>query len=187
MRKLLVAVTVVVLLVVLGGSASGAPARTHTAKADTITLDTLPIANALPMDLGIQKGFFAKQNIEIKKQILQSGNDIVLALANHNGDIGYIGYVPAMIARSFCLAFMRFLRRRDPSLARAGQRKRCQPRRSLAACNHGCAAAICRSHCTISSACASSLAKISVFGTSLRPGKISVKSRSRYTSSTVRI
>lgn len=40
---------------------------------------------------------------------------------------------------------------------------------------------------TISSAWASSLAKISVFGTVLRPGKISVKSLSRKVSRTVRI
>ena len=66
----------------------------------TITVDTLPIANALPMDLGVKKGFFDAQGITIKKQILQSGNDIVLALANHNGDIGYLGYVPMMIART---------------------------------------------------------------------------------------
>ena len=32
--------------------------------------------------------------------MLQSGNDIVLALANGNGDIGYLGYVPMMIART---------------------------------------------------------------------------------------
>jgi NitT/TauT family transport system substrate-binding protein len=66
----------------------------------TITVDTLPIANALPMDLGVKKGFFDAQGITIKKQLLQSGNDIVLALANHNGDIGYLGYVPMMIART---------------------------------------------------------------------------------------
>ena len=64
----------------------------------TITVDTLPIANALPMDLGIKKGFFAAQGIEINKRTLQSGNDIVLALANNNGDIGYLGWVPMMIA-----------------------------------------------------------------------------------------
>ena len=64
----------------------------------TITLDTLPIANGFPLDLGIGKGFFAKHGIEIKKVTLQSGNDIVLAMANHNGDIGYIGWVPAIIA-----------------------------------------------------------------------------------------
>ena len=33
-----------------------------------------------------------------RRTSLQSGNDIVLALANNNGDIGYLGYVPAFIA-----------------------------------------------------------------------------------------
>src|ERR1051326_6068229 len=87
----------VAMLASLGGSAAGAPARSTLT---TITVDTLPIANALPMDLGISKGFFSQRGIDIKKQTLQSGNDIVLALANHNGDIGYLGYVPMMIART---------------------------------------------------------------------------------------
>ena len=72
------------------GSAPGAASR----RLSTITVDTLPIANGLPLDLGIKKGFFAAQGIEIKKRTLQSGNDIVLALANNNGEIGYIGWVP---------------------------------------------------------------------------------------------
>jgi NitT/TauT family transport system substrate-binding protein len=66
----------------------------------TITVDTLPISNGLPLDLGIAKGFFDKQGITIKKVTFQSGNDIVLALSNSNGDIGYLGYVPMMIART---------------------------------------------------------------------------------------
>ena len=66
----------------------------------TITLNTLPIANGLPLDLGISKGFFDQQGITIKKVTLQSGNDIVLAMANNNGEIGYVGYVPMMIART---------------------------------------------------------------------------------------
>jgi NitT/TauT family transport system substrate-binding protein len=52
------------------------------------------------MDLGIKKGFFSEQGIEINKRVLQSGNDIVLALQNSNGEIGYVGWVPAMIART---------------------------------------------------------------------------------------
>ena len=84
----------------VGGTASGAPGKTRTTKLTTITVDTLPIANALPMDLGIKKGFFEKQGIEIKKNTLQSGNDVVLALANHNGEIGYLGFVPMFIART---------------------------------------------------------------------------------------
>jgi NitT/TauT family transport system substrate-binding protein len=66
----------------------------------TVTVDTLPISNGLPLDLGIAKGFFNEQGITIKKVTFQSGNDIVLALANHNGDVGYLGYVPMMIART---------------------------------------------------------------------------------------
>ena len=79
---------------------SGAAASSPNRALVTITVDTLPIANALPMDLGIKKGFFQAQGIEINKRTLQSGNDVVLAVANHHGEIGYLGWVPMMIART---------------------------------------------------------------------------------------
>jgi NitT/TauT family transport system substrate-binding protein len=82
---------------IFSGAAASAPTHGKRALA-TVTVDTLPIANALPMDLGIKKGFFTEQGIEISKKTLQSGNDIVLALANNSGDIGYLGWVPMMIA-----------------------------------------------------------------------------------------
>ena len=44
------------------------------------------------------EGLLHEQDIEIKKTTLQSGNDVVLALANNNGDIGYLGFVPMYIA-----------------------------------------------------------------------------------------
>jgi NitT/TauT family transport system substrate-binding protein len=101
-RRLIgVAVLAILALVLFGGSAASAPGR----KLTTINLDTLSIANGLPLDLGIQKGFFSKRGIEIHKTVLQSGNDIVLAMANGNGDIGYIGYVPAIIARTQGIKF----------------------------------------------------------------------------------
>jgi NitT/TauT family transport system substrate-binding protein len=83
-------------LTVLVGPSSGASDRALA----TVTVDTLPIANGFPLDLGISKGFFEKRGIEIKKTVLQSGNDIVLALSNNNGDIGYIGWTPAFIANT---------------------------------------------------------------------------------------
>ena len=83
----------------LGGATVGtAPAKPQ--QTTTITLNSLPIANGFPLDLGIRRGFFRAQRIEINKRTLQSGNDIVLALSNRNGDIGYVGWVPAMIART---------------------------------------------------------------------------------------
>jgi NitT/TauT family transport system substrate-binding protein len=84
----------IVALAVFGGTGAGAPNRA-TAEVRVVTL---PIANGLPLDLGIRKGFFSQQGIEIKKTTLQSGNDVVLALANNNGDIGYLGFVPMYIA-----------------------------------------------------------------------------------------
>jgi NitT/TauT family transport system substrate-binding protein len=89
-----------VALTVFGSAAASAPGRAHKAQLTTITVDTLPIANGFPLDLGIKHGFFEQQGIEIKKVTLQSGNDIVLALSNKSGEIGYVGYVPAFIART---------------------------------------------------------------------------------------
>jgi NitT/TauT family transport system substrate-binding protein len=80
-------------LAVFGGTAASAQRATT-----EVRVVTLPIANGLPLDLGIRKGFFAQQGIEIKKTTLQSGNDVVLAMANNNGDIGYLGFVPMYIA-----------------------------------------------------------------------------------------
>jgi NitT/TauT family transport system substrate-binding protein len=90
-----------VAVLTLGGPATGSSGKALV----TITVDTLPIANALPMDLGIKKGFFSAQGIEINKRTLQSGNDVVLALANNNGDIGYLGWVPMMIAATQGIPF----------------------------------------------------------------------------------
>ena len=95
-RSAVVVAALLAALTLFGGVASGAEGRALV----TITVDTLPIANALPLDLGIKKGFFSAQGIDIDKKTLQSGNDIVLALANHNGQIGYLGWVPMMIASS---------------------------------------------------------------------------------------
>jgi NitT/TauT family transport system substrate-binding protein len=86
--------SILVALTVLVGPSSGASERALA----TVTVNTLPIANGFPLDVGIQKGFFEKRGIEIKKVTFQSGNDIILALANNNGDIGYIGWTPAFIA-----------------------------------------------------------------------------------------
>jgi NitT/TauT family transport system substrate-binding protein len=90
-------VVAVGIVLCFGATASSAPKKMTLT---TINLDFLPIANGFPLTLGVQKGFFAAQGLEIKTTLYQSGNDIVLAMANNQGDIGYIGWVPAIIARS---------------------------------------------------------------------------------------
>jgi NitT/TauT family transport system substrate-binding protein len=83
-------------LAIFGGTAASAPNRGQ-AEATELRLLTLPIANALPLDLGVKKGFFSQVGITFKKTTLQSGNDVVLNMANNNGDIAYAGFVPMMI------------------------------------------------------------------------------------------
>src|ERR671933_945991 len=98
-RIVLLAAVAGAIVATFSGAAASAP-TTAARPLATVTVDTLPIANALPLDLGIKKGFFSAQGIEINKRTLQSGNDIVLALANNNGEIGYLGWVAMMIART---------------------------------------------------------------------------------------
>jgi NitT/TauT family transport system substrate-binding protein len=99
-RLLVTAIAVLAAMALFGGATASARDTAGKRQLATVTVATLPIANALPMDLGIKKGFFSAQGIEINKRTLQSGNDVVLALANNNGDIGYLGFVPMMIART---------------------------------------------------------------------------------------
>src|SRR2546423_1088374 len=99
MRRLALLAAALTALSLSGSAATGAPTREHRGLA-TITVDTLPIANALPLDLGIKKGFFQAQGIDINKKTLQTGNDAVLALPNNSGDAAYLGWVPMMIART---------------------------------------------------------------------------------------
>jgi NitT/TauT family transport system substrate-binding protein len=95
-RLVFAAIGLAAAVVSFGGIAGNAPGQELT----KVQVDWLPIANGYPLLLGINKGFFAAQGLEIERKTFQSGNDIVLALANGDGDIGYIGYTPAMLART---------------------------------------------------------------------------------------
>ena len=95
---LVLAVAGVAFAVLFAGVASATTAQKS--ENVTLTVNIIPISNTLPLDIGIKQGFFAAQGIDVKKVTLQSGNDIVLALANNQGQIGFAGWVPAMIART---------------------------------------------------------------------------------------
>ena len=98
-RAVIAGFAVILVAALVAGGATGAPAKSQ-ATTVSLTVGVLPIANTLPLDLGIKKGFFEQQGIEIKKITAQSGNDIMLGLANSNMDVGFAGWVPAMIART---------------------------------------------------------------------------------------
>jgi NitT/TauT family transport system substrate-binding protein len=76
-----------------GGSSSAA----ETTK---VRVGMLPISNAAPLYLGIKKGFFKEEGLELEPVIAQSGNEIVTALVGGDFQFGFIGFVPGMAAVS---------------------------------------------------------------------------------------
>ena len=98
-RAVFAGCAILLIAALFAGAAAGSSGKSR-ATAVSLTVGVLPIANTLPLDLGIKKGFFEQQGIEIKKITAQSGNDIMLGLANSNIDVGFAGWVPAMIART---------------------------------------------------------------------------------------
>ena len=63
-RAALAAIALVATVVCFGGVAGSAPGQSLT----KVTVNTLAIANGLPLTLGINKGFFAAQGIEIERE-----------------------------------------------------------------------------------------------------------------------
>jgi NitT/TauT family transport system substrate-binding protein len=65
-----------------------------------VTVGTLPIANAAPMYLGMEKGFFREEGLELEPQVAQSGNELVTALVGNDSQFAFLGYVPVIVAKS---------------------------------------------------------------------------------------
>jgi NitT/TauT family transport system substrate-binding protein len=80
-----------------GGDDSGGGDDGGTVK---LKVGTLPISNAAPLFLGAKKGFFEEERLEIDPVIAQTGNDIITTMVSGDNQFGFVGYVPALSARS---------------------------------------------------------------------------------------
>jgi NitT/TauT family transport system substrate-binding protein len=89
-------------LVVLAGCGGGDDAGEAQSEngVTKVTVGVLPIANAAPMYLGMQKGFFKEEGLELKPAMAQSGNELVTALLSGDSQFAFLGYVPVIVARS---------------------------------------------------------------------------------------
>jgi NitT/TauT family transport system substrate-binding protein len=66
----------------------------------TLKVGTLPIANAAPLYIGIDKGFFAQEKLRIEPQVGEGGNQIITTIVSGDNQFGFIGVLPAIVARS---------------------------------------------------------------------------------------
>jgi NitT/TauT family transport system substrate-binding protein len=64
----------------------------------TITVGTLPIANAAPMYLGMEKGFFEEENLSIEPQIGEGGAALIPSLVSGDAQFAFVGVIPAITA-----------------------------------------------------------------------------------------
>ena len=64
-----------------------------------VKVGVLPISNVAPLYLGIEKGFFRDEKLEIEPAPAQSGNEIVTAMVSGDLQFAFLGYVPAASAR----------------------------------------------------------------------------------------
>jgi NitT/TauT family transport system substrate-binding protein len=64
----------------------------------TITVGTLPIANAAPMYLGMEKGFFEAEGLKINPQIGEGGAALIPSLVSGDAQFAFVGVIPAITA-----------------------------------------------------------------------------------------
>jgi NitT/TauT family transport system substrate-binding protein len=66
----------------------------------TVRVATFPFAASAPLFLGIEKGFFEKEGLRIKPDVLVSGPEAVTTVVSGENPIGFSSSVPLLIARS---------------------------------------------------------------------------------------
>jgi NitT/TauT family transport system substrate-binding protein len=80
-----------------GDSGGGGGSQQQTTK---VKVGVLPISNVAPLYLGIKKGFFRAERLEVQPAPAQSGNEVAAAMISGANQFAFLGYVPAMSARS---------------------------------------------------------------------------------------
>jgi NitT/TauT family transport system substrate-binding protein len=65
-----------------------------------VKVGVLPISNVAPLYLGMEKGFFEEEGLEIEPAPAQSGNEIVTAMVSGDQPFAFLGYVPAASGRA---------------------------------------------------------------------------------------
>jgi NitT/TauT family transport system substrate-binding protein len=64
----------------------------------TITVGTLPIANAAPMYLGMKKRFFEEEGLKVEPQVGEGGAALIPTLISGDAQFAFVGVIPAITA-----------------------------------------------------------------------------------------
>jgi NitT/TauT family transport system substrate-binding protein len=83
-----------------GGGSGGGGGGSEQQGTTRVKIGVLPISNVAPLYLGIQKGFFRAERLDVQPSPAQSGNEVAAAMISGADQFAFLGYVPAMSARS---------------------------------------------------------------------------------------
>ena len=101
MRNLAMAVALAALFALAGcGDDGDSGAAKEEGGVTKVKVGVLPISNVAPLYLGMKKGFFKEEGLEVEPAIGQSGNELVTGMVSGSTDFAFLGYVPLMSARS---------------------------------------------------------------------------------------
>ena len=65
-----------------------------------VKVGVLPIANAAPLYIARDKGYFKEEGIEIEPQVGQGGAELATSLVAGDSQFAFLGYVPVIVARA---------------------------------------------------------------------------------------
>src|SRR5262245_57901985 len=97
-RGLIAALLATLAFVVAGCGGSGSDGGGGSSGPQTVTVGTLSIANAAPMYLGMQKGFFSDEGLKIKPHVGEGGAALIPALMSDQDQFAFVGVITAFTA-----------------------------------------------------------------------------------------
>jgi NitT/TauT family transport system substrate-binding protein len=98
MRKTFVVVCLLVPFVFT--ACGGGDSETTDNGLTTVHVATFPFAASAPLFLGMKKGFFEKEGLNVKPSMQVSGPVAITTVVSHENEIGFSSSVPLLIARS---------------------------------------------------------------------------------------
>lgn len=100
LRSRFTVATIAVVTVFLGGCAAGQTATSSPGATAQIKVGVTPIGNAAPLYLGIEKGFFADENLDVEPSIIQSPAATIPSLINGELQFALVSPIPTITAAS---------------------------------------------------------------------------------------
>jgi NitT/TauT family transport system substrate-binding protein len=99
-RCFVVAIACAVLVGACGDDDSGGGGGDTGSEVTTLKVGVIPIADVAPLYLGIEKGFFKEENLEIEPQLAEGGAAIIPSVLSGDYQIGFSNTTSLIIAAS---------------------------------------------------------------------------------------